>query len=64
MNLIEQEVKFGRYKGTKWEDLIYHDSHYVHWVINNAEHSSITDDLREELIDALKGSGYVHRPRK
>lgn len=58
MNILEEEVKFGKYKGTTWGNLIYSDSRYVSWVIDNVNHSSLSEEDKDELYEALDESGF------
>lgn len=58
MSIKEKEIQFGKYKGRTWDDIVYIDPQYVDWVVDNANHKSLTNEDKEELIEALNDSGY------
>jgi hypothetical protein len=56
INIREEEIKFGKYKGETWEHVINEDPSYVAWCIDNVY--LLSDEEKEELTEILNEEGY------
>lgn len=58
---LDREVAFGKYRDgrTTWRQVVDHDGDYARWAATEADHSSLDDDLREALLDAVEDDEWA-----